>query len=205
MYSMKYITRVLALFVFTASCALVVHASGINRTYTLYTLPGFVDALITRGIVPPAAAGKARELARMITRSEQGATTHKGALNADKVTVTVSKLIEQANLEYDARVDIKGPILIVKNISSEATTLEAKRRCQIVYRVYDTDDVMVYDSATTEACMTNEKVTYPLAAGQVRMFPILHQPSNYPLKAGTYRLELEYPGYGTDDLTITVK
>jgi hypothetical protein len=204
---MKYfITRVLALCVFTVSCAVVVHASGIGKTYTLYTVPGFVDALIARGIIPEAAAGKARTLMRMVLQSEEQANPQPtGALNADKVRVTVSQLIEQSDLTFDARMDIKGPILLVKNTTKEKITLEAKRHCQVVYRIYDTKDVLLYDSATSKKCTTDEKVTYPLDAEQTRMFGIMHRTSDYALTSGSYRFHIEYPGYGEGDLTVRIK
>jgi hypothetical protein len=52
--------------------------------------------------------------------------------------------------------------------------------------------------------MTTNQVTYALGAGQVRMFPMRHRSTDYTLPAGTYRFELEYPGYGKGDVTITV-
>lgn len=201
---MKYISRTLALVVFTVSCAVIVHASPVGRTYTLHTIQSFTELLIGKGIIPQGVADTARTYANMISRVDRAPAEPTKALNADKVVVSVSQLIDQANLEFAPGKDIKGPLLMVKNTTAEGVTLEAKRHCQIVYRIY-TDDSLMYDSVSTEKCSTNEQITYMLGAGKVRMFPIMHKATDYALASGTYRFELEYPGYGKGEVTVTVR
>jgi hypothetical protein len=115
------------------------------------------------------------------------------------------QLIEHANLEFAAGTDITGPLVIVKNMSASSTVLEAKRQCQVVYRIYDTADTLLYDSATTEVCTTDEQITYQLQGHGIRMFPIRHTATAYPLVVGTYRFVLEYPGYGEGSVMVTIE
>lgn len=178
------------------------------QTIRLYTLNGFTEMLIARNLVPASLAEKARELSNMVSRiddAEDQAPVPVGAKNSDKVTVSVSQLIEHANLEFKVGENIEGLLLIVKNNTASTTELEAKRRCQVVYRIYSADDVLLYDSATGEKCVTDEKVTYLLNAQQTRMFPINHAASTFGLSSGTYRFVLEYPGYGKGERTVTIR
>lgn len=200
---MKKILTVLVIVLLLAGVSGVVYA----QTHTLYTTTGFVEMLIARGIVPQALAEKARSFASAISRVEdvQNSAEAPGAQNADNVEVSVSQLIEFSSLTFDAGSDVRGLLLVVKNPTTEVLTLEAKRGCQVQYKIYNRDDQELYDSSTTEACQTEEKVTWKLQPGQVRMFPVSHSALAYPLEPGTYRFELEYPGYGKGDRTVTIQ
>jgi hypothetical protein len=200
------LSKTIALVVFMLSCAVLVHASPLGQTYTLHSIQSFTELLIERGIVPGNVAPKAREYARMLSLSDSGdVDTRKGALNANKVEVSVSQLIDNANLVFERGDDIKGPLLMVKNISAETVTLEAKRNCQIIYRLYTETDTLVYDSASSKVCKEATQITYALDAGKTRMFPVRHPKTEYALTRGTYRLEIEYPGYGKGERSITVQ
>lgn len=185
----------------------VVWAAPLSSTsYALYTPSGFVDLLVTRGLIPEGLAPKARSLAALLTRNAPAAHPSQAPMNADKVKVSVSQLIEHGTLTYNRFEDIKGLLLLVQNTTNERITLEARRKCQVVYRVYDAEGALVYDGATSERCRTStEQVTYDLEAGQTRMFQIVHAQSTHELPPGTYRFEIEYPGYGQGDLTVTVQ
>jgi len=174
--------------------------------YALYTPSGFVDMLVARGLIPEGIAPRARSLAALFTRSVPAAHPSQAPMNADKVKVSVSQLIEHGMLTYNRFEDIRGLLLLVQNTTNDHVTLEARRKCQVVYRVYDVEGALVYDSATSERCRTStEQVTYDLEAGQTRMFQISHAQSTHELPPGTYRFEIEYPGYGQGDLTVTVQ
>ncbi len=199
--------------------AVIVWAGPVHaQTFVLETTHGFVQLLIDKGIIPEALAGKARELASMIealeghattspatTNSATASSTPQGPLNADKVDVSVSQLIENGSLTYNHLEDVKGLLLLVKNTTDQDITLEAKRHCQVVYRIYDANDKLVYDSSTSNQCQTNERVTYLLPAGETRMFGVDHPESVHALQPGVYRFELEYPGYGKGDLSVTIQ
>lgn len=174
--------------------------------YALYTPNGFVDMLVTRGIIPESLAPKARAIASMLTRTPATPETSQAPMNADKVKVRVSQLIERGTRTFNRFEDIKGLLLLVQNTTNERITLEARRKCQVVYRVYDTEGSLVYDSATGERCRAStEHVTYSLEAGQTRMFQISHAQSTHELPPGMYRFEIDYPGYGQGDLTVTIE
>ncbi len=176
------------------------------QTYRLYTLGGFVEMLIERGIVTSAVAQKAREIVKLVERVEDAPTptipTH---LNANKVEVSVSQLIEHANLNYKAGSDIRGLLLLVKNMSTSTIELETKRRCQVVYRIKDGGGTVLYNKDTSEQCSKNERVTYLLKGSDTRMFEVRHRQIDFPLAKGTYTFELEYPGYGGGSRTVIVE
>ncbi len=177
------------------------------QTYHLYTLDGFVEHLIERGVIPQSLAPKARELAAFIGKAEdvQQDAVASQTPNADKVEVTVSQLIEQGTRTYAQGADVKGLLLLVKSKATSTVELAAKRKCQVVYRIYDENDSLVYDSATSEQCKTTDRVTWVLGQGQTRMFQVSHPATVHPLAAGVYRFELEYPGYGKGELEVTVE
>ncbi|MBP9759864.1 MAG: hypothetical protein KBD24_00660 [Candidatus Pacebacteria bacterium] len=176
-----------------------------GATMHLYTTSGFVEMLIEKGVVPEGMAERARAFARFVTRGDDAvpAPPAKGALNADKVSVSVSQYIAQANRTYEVGKDVTGLLLTVRNSTEEAITLEAKRGCQVVYRIFS-DKTLVYDSAGSDRCTNDEKVTYTLPARGTRMFEIIHKATDYPLPTGEYRVEMEYPGYGKGERTITI-
>lgn len=180
----------------------VVWASPVSGTFKLYTVEGFVELLITQGIVPEGAVDKARAFARMISRSDAMQRDAVGQ-NAEFVEVSVSQLIDMSSRTYAEGEEVNGLILLAKNTSDVQIVLDATRKCQIVYRIFE-GDTLLYDSGTTEVCKANEKVTYMLDAGATRMFEVKHPVSEYALPVGTYRIEIEYPGYGMGEHTITI-
>ncbi len=178
------------------------------QTFRLYTLSGFAEELMSRGIIPSPLHEKARSLVRMIERIEDAKDaipTQTPALNADKTAVTVSQLIEHANGNYEEGKDIEGLLLLVENTSTSTIELEAVRGCQVVYRILAADGAVVYDSGTKEKCTTDERVTYFLNGNQTRMFEVRHRATDYPLPKGAYTFVLEYPGYGGGSRTVTVE
>lgn len=204
MVCMKKILFVLVLLVGLALVSGVAYA----RTYELYTLSGFVESLIERGFIPNSMAGKARDLVQTIEKVEDSGTVNvpeeEQYPNSDKVTLKATQLIEHANLEYQAGTPVEGLLLVVENPTEESLVLSAVRKCQVVYRIYNAADEMLYDSSTSEVCQTDERVLWELLPGQSRMFNIAHQPSTYELAPGTYRFEIDYPGYGKGERMVTV-
>ncbi len=198
MKNKKYILLTLVGIMFVFGTAYVYAASSHSR---LYTLSGFVDLLISKGITKDDSVEKAHELTKMIEASEN---QNKG-INADKVEVSVSQLIKYGSLTYEANTDIEGLLFLIKNKTNEDITLEAKRGCQVIYKIYDINDNLVYDSSAEEKCQTNEHVTYKLKANKTRIFEIKHPESAYKLKRGTYKIEMEYPEYGKGEKTIVIQ
>lgn len=173
-------------------------------TFTLYTVHGFVEMLIERGIISPGFADKARSYANIFSRVDDAEEKAEQSMqNADKVSVSLSQLIQYSKLEFAEGSDVEGMLLMVTNETDAPITLEAKRGCQVLYRIYD-GDTMLFDSATQEKCKTDERVTYVLEGRKTRMFEIIHRASDYALPVGTYRVELEYPGYGEGERTVTI-
>ncbi len=170
-----------------------------------YTPMGFVELLIERNIITANYAERARSYARLFSKSAPSAdVSTPGMRDADKVRVTTSQLIRYSNLEFAVGEEIQGLLLLVENSSSTDAILEAKRKCQVTYRIFSDTETLVYDSATEERCKTDERVTYLLGAGQTRMFEIKHATSTLALPAGEYTFTLEYPGYGGGDKKVTV-
>ena len=175
-----------------------------SQLYNLYSMTGFIQMLIDRGIISVEKQEIAQELGELLGNIEDE-SEQVGKLNADKVTVSVSQFIEYGTLTYNAYEDVNGLILLVKNPTDEALILEAKRGCQVVYTITDAVGDIVYMSADKGACKTDEKVTYKLGAGDTRIFEIEHESSAYSLKRGEYTVTLEYPGYGKGSRVITVE
>jgi hypothetical protein len=171
-------------------------------TVELYTVQGFVEMLINKGLVPAPLADKARELARMITAADTATPEH--ATTTPMIEVRASQLIQHANLEFSPFEDVTGLVLLVKNTGPEAQTMVSNRFCEVVYRIYH-GDTLLYDSSTQKKCASGEEVTYQLLAGQTRMFELTHAESVYQLQKGIYRFELDYPRYGKDDLVVTIE
>ena len=174
-------------------------------TFTLYTMHGFVEMLIERGIISPGLADKARSYANIFSRVDdvEEENVEHGKLNADKVSVSISQLIQFSKLEFAEGTDVEGLVLLVTNETDAQIMLEANRGCQVFYRIFD-GDTMLYDSATQEKCQTQERVNYVLEGRKTRMFDVIHRASDYALPVGKYRVELEYPGYGEGERTITI-
>lgn len=163
-----------------------------------------VELFISLGIIPEEKAENARNAVAGLTGEEVVAPEPEGSMNKEHVEITVSQYIENASLEYAAGEDIVGLILVAKNTHTEPVVLEAKRGCQVVYRVRDRDDTVLYDSRDSEKCQTEEEVTYLLEAGQPRVFGVEHKQSDYALTPGTYVIEMEYPGYGSGTKTVRI-
>ena len=135
---------------------LVLWASPVyGGTFQLHTFTSFVESLIERGIISEGMADKARNIAGIVTQIDSGAVAQSTALNASYAVVSVSQYIQYANHTYTQGDDIEGVILLIENTSEESRMFEAKRGCQVVYALYDEVE-MVYDSATTEQCQTDE-------------------------------------------------
>lgn len=172
------------------------------QTTELYTIPGFIDLLVKKGIISPENQAKANQLVALLARKEGGIPT---AINADKVSVAVSQLIEYGTGEYREGADVQGLLLVVTNNTDGKVDLEAVRKCQVTYRIYSDKNKLLYDySEVNPNCKGPEKVTYALEAHKSRMFEVRHKISEYPLSPGTYRFELQYPGYGKGTRIINV-
>lgn len=185
------------LVVFVGVGTTVAYASGSLSFVSL------VERLIEVGIIPEQKAQEALAAAVRLEPYREQETTSE-VMNAQKVDVVVSQLIEHSDLSYKENEPIKGLLLLVKNTTTDATVLEAKRGCQVVYQIYDEDDELVYDGAASERCQTDEKVTYLLEGNDTRMFSVSHDSALAPLPVGAYRFELEYPGYGSGEKTVTI-
>jgi hypothetical protein len=181
---------------------LVVALPAYGGTFQLYTISGFVDTLIERGIIPENMATKARELAAVVRVVDD--VRMPDVPDQEHLDVSVSQLIQYASRTYEEGEDVRGLVLLATNTHTEDVYPSARRGCQVVYRIYK-DDVLEYDSATRNACATDEEVTYRLAPGQTRMFEVSHPALAHPLSSGTYRIVLEYPGYGSGEREITVE
>jgi len=175
-------------------------------TFQLHTVNSFVEGLIAQGIIPPAMADKARVVAGVFVRTEAASEvpTPVAGMGAEHVQVSASQYINYSDRTYAPGEDIEGLILLVENTSDETIELEAKRGCQITYRIYRGDE-LVFDRDATERCQTDERVQYLLEARTTRMFPVRYVLEEYgELQVGGYRMEIEYPGYGEGELTFTV-
>jgi hypothetical protein len=170
----------------------------------LVTLTGFVDELIEQGIIKQEKEGKARKIVALLSEIDESKSDDIEVMNADKIEVTVSQLIENSHRTYEQSEDVTGLLLMVKNTTNEIIDLEAKRKCQVVYRIINDQDEVVYDKRDEEQCQTDEQVTYLLPANQTRMFKVEHEASAYELPAGEYTFEIEYPGYGGGEKDVTI-
>lgn len=172
---------------------------------SLHTLGSFVEFLASRSIIPRDLVYVARDIVRMIEGIEHVSTPSAAAgKNEDAVTLKTSQLIEHANRTYAPHTDVQGLLLIVTNASTSNVVLEARRSCQVSYRIYDAAGTLRYDSANRPVCQSGETVTYILRAGATRMFPVTHRAQDYDLAPGTYRFVLDYPGYGSGELGVEV-
>jgi hypothetical protein len=163
------------------------------KTYHLFTMHGFVEELISRGVIPSILADKARELARAAQTVEDIQEEKDTAPNAEHVSVSASQLIEYGTRTYAEGDDIQGLLLLVKSNHDEMVALTAKRKCQVVYAIFNADDEKVYDSSAEPHCVDAETVTWYLKPGDTRMFRVEHAH------------EITYPGYGSDTRTVTVQ
>ncbi len=185
--------------------ALFFAVSTVNASYLkIYTVSGFINMLVEKGIIPENKIEKAKEISQMAEALESVESSNT-ALNSDKVSVSVNQLIEHADLKYNAYTDITGLLLLVKNTSDEDIFLEAKRGCQVVYTIINSAGNVVYTNKDTKVCKTNEKVRYLLRAGKTRMFQINHKRDDKRLGRGVYTVKMEYPGYGGGEKIITVE
>lgn len=181
---------------------LVVAFPAYGWTLQIYTMNGFVEHLIEKGIIPERMVPKARELVAAATAVEKAQALE--TPYSDQINVHVSQLIQHASRTYKAGGTIDGLLLLVTNESKEDVYPAAKRGCQVVYRIYK-DGKLLYDSATAGRCATTERVTYRLTPGQTRMFEITHNAAQYSLAPGSYTFTLEYPGYGSGSLPVIVE
>lgn len=169
-------------------------------TVQLYTVSGFVTALIEQGIIPSHHSTQAKEIVSIIEKMQ----AHAQGKNAKHVAVTATHYIEYGTLEYNPFEDIKGLLVKVSNTSDEPITLEAGQLCPVTYTILQ-DDRVLYESATQPKCNTQNTVTYTLKGDQSRLYEVIHEQEDYQLNRGVYRFLLEYPGYGSGSKTITIK
>ncbi len=181
-----------------------VHALS-SQGFVLYSMTGFIEMLIERGIISTEKQETARELGQMFNESEVKNDTKDVAMNADKVSVKVSQFIGESDGVYNQYEDIDGLLLLITNETDEPIMLEAKRGCQVVYTIYDETGTELYTSKDTDRCTTDERVTYKLAARDTRMFGVTHKQDYYQLRSGTYTFEIEYPEYGKGSKEVTIE
>ena len=147
----------------------------------------FVEHLIERGIIPGDMAARARALVAGMTG------------NAD-INVTVHELIQHSPLTVSRGDTIQGIVLLAENTGAAATTLRHKEGCGILYRIFSGEE-LIYDHSSHESCVSAPQVGYVLEPAQSVMFEVVHTPERHELAPGTYRFEVEYPGYGALPLT----
>ncbi len=184
---------------------LLVGACGATVTYAFEggSATSFVSFLISKGFIP---ANKAEQALTFAEKLDKVATLEPHASSTPKlITVNVSQLLEFSHRTFTEGDEVQGLLLIVTNESDITQTLEARRQCQVTYKIFDENDTLLFDSASsTPTCASGERVTYLLPARGSRMFEIRHPDSVYHLKPGAYRFELDYPEYGTGELTVTI-
>jgi len=179
-------------------------------SHKLFTIFGFIEMLLEKGIVSETNAEKARYLASFIEKvdaPQKEVVQGEEALRDDfeDIEVRVSQFIENGTRTYNTYEDVQGLILTVKNTTSEEILLHAIRKCQVVYRIFNEKAELLYDSSKGDACQTGEKVVYTLLAGKTRIFPITHKMDAYQLEKGVYRFEIEYPEYGKGNVSVTIQ
>jgi len=152
-----------------------------------------VEQLIDSGIIPANMAARARLAVANNTTPE---TTD--------VTVSVHELIQYSPLEFQERRDVRGIVLLAENSDTAPATLTRTRQCNIVYRIYDDTGTMLYDHSQSNRCLYGPDVAYVLEPNQQAMFEVIHKKEDYPLTPGTYRFEVEYPGYGKGEREVTI-
>ena len=190
---------------FSALVLLLVALPAYGGTFESYTVRDFVELLIERGIVPGDMAPKARDIATAIQHMDDVRSEEASVPDHEHIRVSVSQLIEHASRTYRAGGTIDGLLLLATNEHTEDIYPSALRGCQVIYRIYDTNDVLLYDRFTATSCKTEEKVRYRLAPGQTRMFEVRHEPGFDPLSPGSYTFGLEYPGYGAGNVNVTIE
>lgn len=196
-----------ALFIVLTVFLLQVFVVNTATAYTMYTPYGFLEMLLERGIIAQEKSEKAKELLSLIQHIEtiQKDPVEKSYPNAEFVTVTASQYIQHGDLTYNQLEDIAGLLLVVQNSTDKPIMLEAKRGCQVTYAIYDESNVLVYDSAETKACQTDERVTYLLESNASRMFEVTHRRDDHALSPGTYEIVLTYEGYGEGARVVSVQ
>lgn len=150
----------------------------------------FVETLIERGIIPEAMAARARLVVGNMPQSTN-------------VTVTVQELIQHSPLKVQQGEAIRGIVLLAENTGESSETLQYKEGCGILYRIFAGEE-LVYDHGAHESCMNALQVRYVLEPTQSVMFEVVHTPERHELAPGTYRIDVEYPGYGGGEKYVTV-
>lgn len=183
---------------------LVVGISGATATYASEGngIKSFVEFLIAKNIIPESRAPQARNFAEKFDRV---AKPGQSASSTKPIEVKVSQLLEFSQRTFKEGEEVQGLLFLVTNPDDTARQFEARRRCQVSYRIYDSSEALLFDSASsTPACQGTERVTYLMQPHQTRMFEVRHSDSAYHLEPGTYRFELNYPEYGKGDLEVTI-
>lgn len=174
------------------------------RAYASEDLREFVALLIVKGVIAPSQADRAYSFVDIIAGASKETDEEEGVLNADKVSIAASQLIQFGNREYAQGEDIRGMVLNVTNTTDEVISLEGRRRCILSYKIYKGDE-MLFDSAQHEPCTGTERVTYQMEGKQTRILEMIHKADALALDAGSYKVVLEYPGYGVGEREFTVK
>ncbi len=200
---MKYISAIGlgAVVIFWGSSVSAFQVHQENATHSLYTVSGLVEALITQGIISPDRVLQARTYAAVVERVH-AVRSHDAH---PTLSITASQLIEHSQLTFGRYEDIKGLVLLAKNDGEATVILTHPEHCPVTYRIYDSEDLMLYDSALRAACGEGATVRYTLAPGQVRMFEIEHRHRDQPLRSGSYRFLLYYGSYGSATRTVTIR
>lgn len=192
-------------YLWIGAALLLVGVCGATVTYAFEGsgAKGLIEFLIAKNIIPADKAEQARMFAEKLdnvtTLEQHASSTPKFA------TVKVSQLIAFSHRTFNEGDEVQGLLLTVTNESDTTQTFEARRKCQVTYKIFDQSNALVFDSASsTPVCTSGERVTYLMPPHVTRMFEIRHKDSAYHLKPGVYRFELDYPEYGRGDLTVTI-
>lgn len=175
----------------------------VSATYTLYTVSGFIDLLVEQGIIPSERAAQARMYGMLVERSQAVRAGQDHV--ASGLEISASQLIEYSKLSFGRFEDIKGLVLLVRNLGEAPVVLEHVQACPVTYRIIDAADAVLYDSAQQPACKSDEFVGYQLEAGESRMFELEHRHRERALTPGTYQFEMQYGQYGSDTRTVTIR
>ena len=181
--------------------AVILALPAYGGTVQLYSIHGFVDMLVARGIIPTQMSDKAHELATFIHAAEP--VLKPQVPYASDIEVTTSQLIQYSFRRYEQGNSIRGILLLAQNTSNTDVYPSAVRGCQIIYSIYK-DETLLYDSSTKKACIDNELVSYQLGPQQTRMFEVKHATTDYPLDKGLYTMRVEYPGYGDGSVSFEI-
>ena len=194
-----------------ALVAVDVHASPpVDSVHTPCTVPGCIDRLIARGIIPEHLADRAYAVGRVVQRVD--APSHLGfqaitqaSASTTPLSISASQFIEHHTRTYNRFETVSGLALVVQNVSAHEVSVRVPHLCPVLYRIEDDAGTVMYDRASSRACRTGRSTTIALPAGAMRVFPVEHAAKDFPLRSGTYRFLLTLPGHGTVVHTVTIR